>query len=909
MRKTCIAFLLAFCCAFRAWAGSTYTATRLDQSSGLSENTVCRIIQDRMGFVWLATWNGLNRYDGRNFVCYKAEPGIVCPLPSGRIDWIGENVEGDIWCIVADRPYLFRRKEQRFVDVFRGQKLPPVSYMAELGGGNACMVTRQGDFYKVHDRYPQRITGRVSRHRAALCLIRRHAVTRQYDYTCVGGRLVCRDRRTGRKMEGRLPHGVNQVYNLAPYDDRRILMSTDHGLYFYDSPTHFKALEGWETQIVKDICVDRQRNIWMSTYPGVTVLREQHHLAHPQKSSMAGNDEFVRALYHDNRAQTWIADKNDVVRIVRGGITRYLSASGTCQTSPCVFGSNVYCIFQDSRGIYWLGTKKDGVFKLTPEGNDRFAVKRFADEKSGLDCPSVYAITEDDRHQLWIATFGGGVCRLVKGGKAGERFLSFSHYPKACRRVRCLYAAGGVMLAGTMSGLVTFNPHERNPRFHVNTRSERLTSLPNNDVMEIVGDSHGHIWLATLGGGVGRIKGGNLLSDQLQFDNISTVDGLASDVCLTLQTDSHDNLWIVSEMALTKYVPSQRKAVNFSLKDFGGGFIFSEVCPLYAGGTMTFGTTQGALTISPAQFRKSANSPEVALVRIAVEGKEKPGDYNMGDTLVLARHERNLVIDFSTLDYNCNTTILYKYKVEGIDEAWQVSDNPSLSLMNLPPGIYTLKVMSTNGDGIWNSRVRTLTIVVKPKFSETVWAKILYSLLMALLGIAVIGIVRYIYELRAQIEDVQLAANAQLERFSQRLQELLGGKPSLDALHTTLPEETLSEQRLFADRLMEYMNANIENSSLQVADMAAHMGMSKTLFYSRMKETLGCTPLNFILDLRIKRARQMLSLPGNNVSTVAYACGFSDPHYFSRCFKKVVGCSPTEYVAKRNLQEDSEARE
>ena len=229
--------------------------------------------------------------------------------------------------------------------------------------------------------------------------------------------------------------------------------------------------------------------------------------------------------------------------------------------------------------------------------------------------------------------------------------------------------------------------------------------------------------------------------------------------------------------------------------------------------------------------------------------------------------------------------------------------------MNLPPGIYTLKVMSTNGDGIWNSRVRTLTIVVKPKFSETVWAKILYSLLMALLGIAVIGIVRYIYELRAQIEDVQLAANAQLERFSQRLQELLGGKPSLDALHTTLPEETLSEQRLFADRLMEYMNANIENSSLQVADMAAHMGMSKTLFYSRMKETLGCTPLNFILDLRIKRARQMLSLPGNNVSTVAYACGFSDPHYFSRCFKKVVGCSPTEYVAKRNLQEDSEARE
>lgn len=908
MRKTLYTLLLlAFGFTLQAQQNVRYTETIFNQTDGLSENTVSRIIQDRMGFMWFATWNGLNRYDGRNFRCFKAEPGQACPLRNNRITWIGESDEDNIWCLSENHPYLFLKKEQRFVDVLKDRVSQPIAYVLKRQKGVIHFVSDGGVVFMVKDRAPYPLLSKSRLKVGSAWCVRHQACSDRYEYTYVNKTFTCRDLQSGARVRGTLPMGVSYVYSIARYDANRVVLGTDQGVYFYSSPSSFYPVPGWETQTVKELCVDRQKNIWLSTYPGITLLQPQHDIGHPVKLS-ASKEEFIRALYTDRQGKTWIADKNGVVRIVGGGTPRYLSASGQLQQAPCAFGQHVYCVFQDYKGNYWLGTKGAGIFRLTAAPHGGYSVRQFVGKASGLTGSSVYAVTEDDRHNLWIALYGGGIGRLVcQHGK--ERFVTtrnyFRHYPQGCDKVRCLYhVGGGQMLAGTMGGLVSFSAHERQPHFYLNTHNEQLSSLPNNDVMGILKDRQGSVWLATQGGGICRIEGKDFLSPNLRFSPVSALDGLASDVCLALSADRQGNLWVVSEMALTKYNPRLRKAVNFSIKDFGDHFIFSEVSPVLADGRMVVGTTQGTLTIDPKRLHKSSYLPEIALVRISVEGKDRPEYYRPGDTLTLDKDERNVVIDFSTLDYNRTAPILYRYMVEGVDRHWQVSDNPSLSLMNLPPGRYALKIMSTNGDGIWNSRACTLSIVVKPKFGETVWAKVLYSLLMILLGVAVIGIVRYIYSLRAQIEEIQLATNEKLERFSVRIQELLGSKPKLEDLHTDEPDEIISGQKQFTDRLMAYMNENIDNSELQVSDMASYMGMSKTLFYSKMKETLGCTPLNFINDLRIKRAQQLLSKPDFNVSSAAYACGFSDPHYFSRCFKKVVGCSPTEYMKNRGASKE-----
>ncbi len=535
----------------------------------------------------------------------------------------------------------------------------------------------------------------------------------------------------------------------------------------------------------------------------------------------------------------------------------------------------------------------------------RFATTHYlADSRpSSLSHNSVYAITEDARHQLWIGTFGGGLNRVSFDAQGNARFANartaLKGYPQDCNKIRCLYALkDGVMLVGTSNGLVTFSAKEGSPRFFVNRQKPQPHSLVGNDVMQIASHNGGNIYLATFGGGLNLVESSQLLSDDLQFQQISTSQGLTSDACLTAAFDNRGDLWTVSEMAIARYHKGHT-VTSFSIRDFGNNFIFSEAQPVCVGGQMLVGTTQGLLAFSPEKLRKSSFSPNVVINQVYVEGKERRQDFNTHPTLVMDKDERNLVVHFSTIDFNRSMPILYKYKVEGLDNTWKTDKNPSLNLASIPPGKYTLLIVSTNGDGIWNSKVRKLSIEVKPKFNETLFAKILYSCLLVLLGIVIIVVAKYIYQLRAQIEEVQLATNEKIEKVSQRIHELMGNKASLEDLHTDVAEKIIDKQREFTDKLMEYMNRNIERSDLQVGDIAEHMGMSKTLLYTKTKEALNCTPLTLINDLRIKRAVKLLEAD-YNVSSAAYSCGFSDPHYFSRCFKKVMGCSPSEYAAKKS---------
>ena len=99
----------------------------------------------------------------------------------------------------------------------------------------------------------------------------------------------------------------------------------------------------------------------------------------------------------------------------------------------------------------------------------------------------------------------------------------------------------------------------------------------------------------------------------------------------------------------------------------------------------------------------------------------------------------------------------------------------------------------------------------------------------------------------------------------------------------------------WAAKVWRHMEANIGNAELSVDSFAQAMGMSRSVFYLNMKRVFGSTPNNFIQEARIAHAKELLRAHSGNVSEVAYKCGFSDPKYFSRCFKKATGMSPSEY--------------
>lgn len=96
-------------------------------------------------------------------------------------------------------------------------------------------------------------------------------------------------------------------------------------------------------------------------------------------------------------------------------------------------------------------------------------------------------------------------------------------------------------------------------------------------------------------------------------------------------------------------------------------------------------------------------------------------------------------------------------------------------------------------------------------------------------------------------------------------------------------------------RIVAYMEDNLGNSDLTIDDIAQAVAMSRTSLHRKMKQLMGTSPMEFLLEARIRKAAKMLTATTKSVSEIAYHCGFSDPKYFSKCFRQTLGDTPTEY--------------
>ncbi|MDP4209434.1 MAG: two-component regulator propeller domain-containing protein [Bacteroidota bacterium] len=126
----------------------------------------------------------------------------------------------------------------------------------------------------------------------------------------------------------------------------------------------------------------------------------------------------------------------------------------------------------------------------------------------------------------------------------------------------------------------------------------------------------------------------------------------------------------------------------------------------------------------------------------------------------------------------------------------------------------------------------------------------------------------------------------------------VGGKQSLQEQLTPLHPQISSYDEQFIQRLMDFMEKNMDNTSLAVEEFASAFSMSRAVFFKKIKTLLGISPGDFIRDIRVKRAVQLIESGAVSLTEVAYKCGFSDPNYFGKCFKKQVGVSPSEYKKK-----------
>lgn len=592
------------------------------------------------------------------------------------------------------------------------------------------------------------------------------------------------------------------------------------------------------TPYVRYAFPDKQGNLWltstrgmerMSFFPVTYTLRELD----------KGLDS--RSSYRDNRKQLWIASKAGYVRIYHpdGSLRGYLSPTGNISKTPVSFAKNVYCMKEDKKGAMWMGTKQDGLLRLTRKDENSFHISQFThhpDNEYSLSNNSIYSICQDSRNHIWIGCYGGGLNLLHETPEGEIRFIhsgnQLKNYPASTSlKIRHITeVTNGVIMVGTTYGLVTFSNQFDQPeeiKFYRNIRvPDTASSLSSNDVMYMYTDSRQTTYVLTFTGGLNKVVSNNLLTDNIQFKAYTVKDGLISDLVLSMIEDKQKNLWIVSENALTRFDPEKETFDNYGSKFLQREINFSEAAPTLNGKQeLVFGTDMGFVEIAPGQMKKSSYIPPIVFTGLKIQGKQKQIAIDDVKELSLAPSERNVTFQFAAIDYVNPDEICYAYRLKGLETQWNDADkNHSANYINLPPGEYELEVRSTNSDGVWVENTRTLPVRVLPTFWETSWAWLLYVVLFILFTATIVYILFYIYRLRHQVDMEQQLSDIKLRFFTDISHELrtpltLISSPVTEVLeHESLSptaREHLTLVRKNTERMLRLINQILDFRKIQ----------------------------------------------------------------------------------------------
>lgn len=639
---------------------------------------------------------------------------------------------------------------------------------------------------------------------------------------------------------------------------------------------------------VKRAFSDKQGNLWLVGPHNLSVVSFSHD--HVRCFEMDDNRE-VRSVLHTRDGGMLLGNIDGCIARfdAHGRRLGYLAPSGRWQKAKVSFSTHIYALCEDPDGTLWIGSRHRGLYVVAPDGTVRHCRHDKADAYS-LSSDEVYDIRRDTKGRMMIATFSGGLNIVSKDDGGEMRFihsgndLALYDGKKYNKVRRILPLPDGVVLLSTTDGLLTFSDSYKaweKVRFFASCHTDDEASLYSSEVMQTCRTSDGRIFVTTLGGGLQQIATSRLLQANLKMKPLCDASGKSIDVLagentiLGLAADGDRGLWIVGESRVAYF--RDGTLVLCTAKDLGN-VSFTEARPSYDPRTKQLvACGEGcALAVSASEMRRQPSVPSIVFTAIQYMdiGHTMPL-LNM-ETLEVDAGHRSFAVYFSAIDYTDNAAIRYAYKID--DGKWEYvrAGQNMASFNDFPHGRHTLHVKSTDANGVWTANVKTLEIYAEPTFAESWWGRTLMALLAA--GVVALALVRYLRHRTREITEVATErADAGKVRYILR------------------QPEVVDEEKAMMEKLMTFIESRIADPALKIDDMAAAVNQSRTVFYGNMKTIVDMSPIDFLRHVRMQRAEDLIRLTDKNVSTIAYEVGFTDPKYFSKCFRKHTGMSPSEY--------------
>jgi len=771
--------------------------------NGLPQNTVHSITQAKDGYVWIATEEGLARFDGIRFTIFDKQN--TPELKSNDIRVLLEDRRGALWIGTADG--LVRLLDGKFTTFTTRDGLPSnvIDALCEDHDDSIWLATAAGmvrfsdNVFSPSARWEfprDGVKALFEDREGALWIGSSDGLARYKDgavakYTTQNGLSNNSVVSIDQDKEGRLwigtPNGLsqlegnrfltyttrdglpnNRIISLAVDPEGSVWIGTAGGLSrFADKQfSNFRLGDGLANEIILSIFQDREGSLWIGTESsGLSLLKDKKFTTYTIKEGL-GSD-LVKSIYEDRKGNIWIGTNGGGLSLLKDGrFTTFTTADG--------LSSNVVlALFGNGAGNLWVGT---------PDGLNRFRDGKFKilTSADGLANDFVRSIYADRRDNLWIGT-RGGLTRL-----RGERFNIYTTADGLPNDfVGTIYEdAQGNIWIGTLGGLSKF----KDEKFTNYTTRDGLSS---DVVISLHEDADGALWIGTSGGGLNRLKQG-------KFVAFTTRNGLPDDVIYGILEDRQDSLWLSSNKGIFRVSKKE-------LDDFANGTAGSITPVLYgpadgmitrecsggghpagwrsADGKLWFSTIKGVAMIDPEKIKLNDQPPPVAIEQIRVDDES----ILPVQTIELSPGKSRFDFYYTALSFVAPEKVRFKYKLEGFDSDWIDGGTRRVAYYtNLRPGRYKFRVIAANNDGLWSPTGVAFDLYLKPHFYQAYWFYALCTLILAIL-------VWLLYRFRLKRVESQFAAVlAERNRIAREIhdnlaQEMLGISVQLEVVARTMP--------------------------------------------------------------------------------------------------------------------------
>jgi len=498
---------------------------------------------------------------------------------------------------------------------------------------------------------------------------------------------------------------------------------------------------------VRSILKDRSGTVWFGTWGnGICLLSQAvqkfswyKHLPQDKKGLP---DNFINTFTEDKQGNIWIGTRS-------GGLSKFDQQQKTFENYFKEFASSngksieITYLFYDSHENLWIGTYDDALYRYTPGSGVKVHYKK-GTSRHEVSQNRISTIAEIKPGEIFISTYGGG---LNIYNYNTDRFRQFIHDPKDSTSIPdnqiwlpFLGADGNYYFGGNSgAGLIRFNPGTE--KFKEIFPQGGLATF----MMPCI-TSDGTIYLNDVSEGLRELD----LEGNIKVNTIYEANGNSIKNVESILVDDENILWMGTGKGLVAFDPVSRKTSRFDPDDGLQGFEFNRFAAFRSSsGEMYFGGENGFNVFHPNTIKLSNYDPPVVFeslklfqenVTISEESPLKQSILLM-DHLELNYDQNDFTLSFAALDFSNPQKIIYKYFLENHDEDWiNVGHINQAGYTNMDPGKYTLKVLATNGDGIWSMVAKSIRITINPPWWLTIWAYGFYILLFVL---GVFGVHRY----------------------------------------------------------------------------------------------------------------------------------------------------------------------